>query len=751
MSTLAVTPLAGSNGHEDYLLPPECTLVEYRNVRILWNLGIMPNVVQVDAVLLSDASLAAISAWPRFVRDYPHVAVYATFPVLKMAQLTLYDYHASICLQGQDPGFTLDDVDTAFTKGISLKYAQSQQLGDLSWTPTRAGGTIGASIWTLRSLTDNARVVLVRTAQLARERVLDASQLLKEKEPDVLIVRPGRPGSFKKPAAQFTETVQAVLRRDGHVLVPTDAAGRLLELIYLLEPLNIPLVVFGPMVPQVLEWTSSLLEWQSTAVQARFDASQANPWRHLRLTVVTQPSQLADILAQRPTCVLATGSSLSPGPAAQVLPLVADNPDHALVQISATECQKDTPGGVLYQNRDTDVVTVTLPQVVRTELTGPERIDFEAREQAARTQAAQELRQEELLNQVEAAKDELRIAQSSTKRFDSTLFLKYSKPLHLQFAEDDQVSGIVAPTEMADDYGVAVQEHHFHDVVSGIVLEQKRVGDDIKNLDAVVSDDEDNDEQEDEETLEAIDLSEGRGIIRGREGRPPMKVTTEPQDLDVLAEVMYFPLEGRADAQAIRQSVRALQPQQLVVLGGPTGEQVSKLVESSQPHVSDGTILAPADGERVELQVGHAAYDVRILDVPYQKEAATEEVQDPPELVERHEQHLRTCSVSLVDAVATGQKVASDGAIVLAPRAKKRSHDTIMISEGEVLLTDLLGDLRAMGMKAEYSTHNGQAQLLVSGRILVQKRSEGNLLVEGPLCEDYWKVRSAVRQQYVVL
>ena len=99
--------------------------------------------------------------------------------------------------------------------------------------------------------------------------------------------------------------------------------------------------------------------------------------------------------------------------------------------------------------------------------------------------------------------------------------------------------------------------------------------------------------EDDEQALEASDLSEGTGIIRGRNGRPPTKVTTVPRRVEVLAEIAFVPLEGRVDARAARQSVRALQPRQVIVLGGPMREnsEKSELPLEVQDEV---TILAEA-------------------------------------------------------------------------------------------------------------------------------------------------------------
>ena len=130
------------------------------------------------------------------------------------------------------------------------------------------------------------------------------------------------------------------------------------------------------------------------------------------------------------------------------------------------------------------------------------------------------------------------------------------------------------------------------------------------------------DDTPDEMELEALDLSEGKGIIRGRGGRPPMKATTVPRLLEVLAEVTYVPLEGRVSSRAARQSVRALQPGKVVILGGAAGNQDTKLAldevallaDSVKSYVADkDSVLTPSNGDTAELDVGHAAYSVRLM------------------------------------------------------------------------------------------------------------------------------------------
>lgn len=400
-----------------------------------------------------------------------------------------------------------------------------------------------------------------------------------------------------------------------------------------------------------------------------------------------------------------------------------------------------------------------------------------------------------------------------------------------------------------DDYGVSVKPELFTDIVSGVDPSKfaggsGRIGEDVARrglgfdlLDGnnirggggnkssrIVSDENDGDDNEDlengqgldEAAFEALDLSEGNGIIRGRHGRPPTKVGTVPRKVEVLAEVSYIPgLEGRVDARAARQSVRALQPREVIVLGGvPTSNdysafnsdalvsrEVKLLAEAVQSFasISNSTsknstspkiVWTPSNGETAILAVGHAAYSARLVDTPYrtmEEKLANEHdlmSEERKNMLEPVEVNVGGCNVSLVDCVATGQKVALDNSIVLAPRCHQSSSSSfhngdpvndepsIYLSDGEILLTDLRAELIGLGMKAEYSTistltaaedgvaaYSYSQQLLVNGKIVVRKgQSDGaftgqhsHVHVEGPLCQDFYTVRGIVCGQYVTL
>ena len=105
-----------------------------------------------------------------------------------------------------------------------------------------------------------------------------------------------------------------------------------------------------------------------------------------------------------------------------------------------------------------------------------------------------------------------------------------------------------------------------------------------------------------------------------------------------VAENAYIPLEGtRVNSRAARQSVQALlQPRQAVVLGGPksndqieqeggdeeqkikVAEEVQLLASAAEAFTASNTVVhTPSDFETIKLDVGQAAYSVRLIEASY--------------------------------------------------------------------------------------------------------------------------------------
>lgn len=386
----------------------------------------------------------------------------ATYPTVKMGQMTMYDHHASLSLDGRNPGYTLEDVDSVFNTDafVTLKYSQTvyfplqrskkkkidtdamdidynneqdedesakvqskngapHKNATLAITPQLSGLVVGGCYWTLRRLSDDAMIVLAPTYHHAKERHLSGCTIHKFGiNADALVSMPGGPrgllgqlytpppslssssqqqqrttvsdderttatmkkktkkdvyadiinrrgaGRGNKPIlprpvgnrseSELVDSIMAALRRDGNVLLPVDASGRVLELLLILDlhwdrnrlgdAYN--LCWIGPMCPNVIEYARAQLEWMAPSLGAQFDSQRGHPYGLRNVHLCTSVSEMEKLIGgskggetmANPTCVLASGATLDNGPARDLLLRWGGNPDNLVLLTDSTRC-----------------------------------------------------------------------------------------------------------------------------------------------------------------------------------------------------------------------------------------------------------------------------------------------------------------------------------------------------------------------------------------------------------------------------
>jgi Cft2 family RNA processing exonuclease len=159
-------------------------------------------------------------------KDYMDIVppIFATFPTVKMGQMSLYDYHANISLDGCKPSFTLEEMDRSISLIRTIKYSQTLSLPfplmeappspfvsktinnnnnkdegkstsnkpRLAITAHMAGHVVGGAFYKFVRLRDETSVVITHVYHIARELHLDAATLLRDGSGvDVLITYPG--------------------------------------------------------------------------------------------------------------------------------------------------------------------------------------------------------------------------------------------------------------------------------------------------------------------------------------------------------------------------------------------------------------------------------------------------------------------------------------------------------------------------------------------------------------------------------
>ncbi|ETO24230.1 Cleavage and polyadenylation specificity factor, partial [Reticulomyxa filosa] len=284
---------------------PLCYLLVIDGVRLLldcgWNMSFDKRAIEnmekkvdlklIDAVLLSQPDVWHMGLLPyvysQLGLDAP---IYATAPVWRMGMYGLLDALVSKHEQEADFDlFTVDDICMVFEKKFAakMKYSQELTVNGVTICPLNSGHKIGGTVW--RMSKDTEVIVYGCDHNIRRERHLNASVFSGLGQgidrPSVLICdaydekRRGGGGQqqMKRDVRdkEFVTSVLTALHRGGNVLVPSDAAGRCLEIILLLyehfveqrlfEQFQMCFLSFTS--KGVLECAKSMLEWMSDACQ----------------------------------------------------------------------------------------------------------------------------------------------------------------------------------------------------------------------------------------------------------------------------------------------------------------------------------------------------------------------------------------------------------------------------------------------------------------------------------------------------
>ncbi|CAN6461692.1 unnamed protein product [Victoria cruziana] len=261
-TSVQVTPLCGVHSENplSYLLAidgfnflVDCGWNDFFDVDLLQPLSRVSS--KIDAVLLSHPDTVHLGALPYAMKHLGLTApVYATEPVYRLGLLTMYDHYLSRKQVSDFELFTLDDIDVAFQNMTRLTYSQNYHLpgkGEgIVIAPHVGGHLLGGTVWKITK--DGEDVIYAVDYNHRKERHLNATVLGSFVRPAVLVTdaynalnnQPYR----RQRDQELLDAILKALRAGGNVLLPIDTAGRVLELILILEQVSLlnicPLFVY---------------------------------------------------------------------------------------------------------------------------------------------------------------------------------------------------------------------------------------------------------------------------------------------------------------------------------------------------------------------------------------------------------------------------------------------------------------------------------------------------------------------------
>ncbi|KAM6201747.1 cleavage and polyadenylation specificity factor subunit 2 isoform 2-T2 [Rhynchocyon petersi] len=681
------------------------------------------HVHQVDAVLLSHPDPLHLGALPYAVGKMGlNCAIYATIPVYKMGQMFMYDLYQSRHNTEDFTLFTLDDVDAAFDKIQQLKFSQIVNLKGkghgLSITPLPAGHMIGGTIWKIVK-DGEEEIVYAVDFNHKREIHLNGCSLEMLSRPSLLItdsfnatyVQPRR----KQRDEQLLTNVLETLRGDGNVLIAVDTAGRVLELAQLLDQIwrtkdaglgVYSLALLNNVSYNVVEFSKSQVEWMSDKLMRCFEDKRNNPFQFRHLSLCHGLSDLARVPS--PKVVLASQPDLECGFSRDLFIQWCQDPKNSIILTYRT-----TPGTLarfLIDNPSEKITEIELRK--RVKLEGKELEEYLEKEKLKK-EAAKKLEQskEADIDSSDESDVEEDIDQPSAHKTKHDLMMKGEGSRKGSFFKQAKKSYPMfpAPEERIkwDEYGEIIKAR-----VTYIDYEGRSDGDSIKKI---------INQMKPRQLIivhgppeASQDLAECCRAFGGKDIKVYMPKLHET--VDATSETHIYQVRLKDSLVSSLQFCKA-KDAELAWIDGVLDMRVSK--------VDTGVILEEGelkdDGEDSEMQV-EASSDSSVI--AQQKAMKSLFGDDEKEMGEESE------------IIPTLEPL---------PPHEVPGHQSVFMNEPR--LSDFKQVLLREGIQAEFVG----GVLVCNNQVAVRRTETGRIGLEGCLCQDFYRIRDLLYDQYAIV
>lgn len=747
------TPIYGSKTEG-----PFCSLLEIDEYRILLDCGwddkfdiealenVKAYIPKIDAVLLSHPDLLHLGALPVLAGKWGLKAkVYATMPIFKMGQMFLYDAFESKKKDEDFDVWNLDDVDAAFNEERfeQLKYSQHVRLtgrgAGIELTPYVGGHMIGGTVWKITKETEE--ILYAVDYNHKKERHLNPTVLETLNRPTLLITDAfnglSTQSSRRSRDMDLLDTTMKTLKGDGNVLLPTDTAGRVLELLLTFDQhwayyrlSQYGLVLLEKQAYNTIEFAKSQLEWMSTAVQKSFDLDRVNPFEFKFVRLCHSVEELEAL--PKPLVVLATTASLEWGFARDLFVEWSSNPRHAVIFTDRPQ-----PGTLGH------LVLTQQPPALGLEL--HRRVPLEGAELREWRQKQQEEKARKLLEEQQKEEEKRKNEAEEIDEEEDDVSLLFHTTAHSfnPFKEncdwfapknsgnyyEPQVCPLFPHEDVRqkfDDYGQMIDLQHF--------LHPPSQRDFPLTADSLNARGEGGDKMETEG---------GEGQAAAEEEAVPTKCITVERKVEVKCTIKYIDFEGRSDGRSIKTILAHVAPRKMVLFHG-SPESVEHLKEyCADTRTVCNSVYTPDDNETLDLTSDTNIYRVKV------KEALLKSLEEEfMKVGDREVAYVNGVLNPTGFAPRRGEGMELE--LEQAPEEIIPPHDPVFV--GEVRLSDFKDILTQHGFRTEFAA----GVLICNGVVMLKKETEGlsgrsKISVNGALCDDYFAVRDLLYSQFHIL
>jgi cleavage and polyadenylation specificity factor subunit 2 len=606
MSSVRFTPLYGVHSEAD----PLCFVLEVDECILLLDCGwtedfdenfvkaLEPWISRINYVLISHADMEHIGGLPYlFAKLGADVPVYATLPVHYMGQMMFYDLLLGKSGQNDLP-LTLDDVDSTFDHIRKLEYYQTVALEgvgtDISITPFAAGNSLGACIWRISKETD---IIYAVDYNPGKERHLNPCAIAAMPQfhrPHLLITDAYNAELVNVKQWRKTRDEQLVramidsLRKNGNVLVGSDASSRVFELLVLLEDhwaalkLNhYPIFFLTHVSKNTVEFAQSMLVWMSEEILSKFDAKKENP---LGFKYIRTVHSLEEVYAHPgPKVVITSSDSLDCGYSRELF--VEWGEDDRNLLVLTRRGGSNSLGRFLRTRWNRQFPSLSLIMHRHVELEGEELEAY--RQKKKEEEGKKKAKAREAAMGVTAA-GEAESSDDESMRSDSDSEMGEQLPQNVM--ERLKVFPFNHRVKAWDEYGEIIKPERY------LAMSQHVEGDLESMMELVPA-------AAHGSAGGGDHLSGGVDMDREPQNRVttlPSKVVQDTVNLRIRCRIEYFDFEGRPDYKFYCMMLKHVAPRKLIVVGGSTSA-TQKLVTYAKSQESVESVFAPQSGDSIDV------------------------------------------------------------------------------------------------------------------------------------------------------
>ncbi|CAJ0911722.1 2211_t:CDS:2 [Entrophospora sp. SA101] len=212
----------------------------------------------------------------------------------------------------------------------------------------------------------------------------------------------------------------------------------------------------------------------------------------------------------------------------------------------------------------------------------------------------------------------------------------------------------------------------------------------------------------------------------------PTKYVLYDEDVTFKCQIRFIDLEGTNDGRSLKTIVPQVQPRKLIVVHA--SQEATKDFAQSCLALESMTkdIYTPDVGETLNVSAAINFYQVKLTDSlisslnfskleDYDIAFITGKISFPQDY-----------SLPILDAIPIEENTSNNNPIFV----------------GEVKLSELKRLLQSEGITAEFK---GEGVLVCNEKVAIKKTSKGQLILEGSLSEDYYKIRTIIYAQHALL